>query len=99
MNVADRSKFFLAKLPQNIVEIVDCQLLRAIKTDHCSFRTTKRLKIITRVRINPSAHGRNIVGCYKFCVRLHTLLHVVAQSLKPVGPILLGVVAPVCTQP
>ena len=34
MNVADRSKFFLAKLPQNIVEIVDCQLLSAIKTSN-----------------------------------------------------------------
>ena len=39
----------------------------------------------------PHANGRNIVGQQlptlldvKCCVRLHTLLHVVAQSLKPV---------------
>ena len=41
--------------------------------------------------IRPSANGRNIVGQQlptlldvTCCVRFHTLLHVVAQSLKPV---------------
>ena len=41
--------------------------------------------------LKPRANGRNIVGQQlptlldvTCCVRLHTLLHVVAQSLKPV---------------
>ena len=52
---------------------------------------TRILALLCRFLLKPRANGPNIVGQQlptlldvTCCVRLHTLLHVVAQSLKPV---------------